>query len=84
MDVVTVAIAKQMDDRRDILQYPDGPLNPPRPLTPTADATWATPPSDLDHCVDGNPSTKTGVGETVVGGVERMGILFLTWNQSEM
>jgi len=67
MDIMGIAIANQMDNRRDVLQYPDGPLSPKRPLTPAASG-WDTDPSSLENCVDGDNTSKTGVGSTTVGG----------------
>jgi len=74
MDIKGIAIAKQMDDRRNVLRYPNGPLSPAAPIVPTAD-TFDTNPTNLERTTDGNFDTATGDGSKVLGGAGTVGQL---------
>lgn len=61
------AIAKQLDERRNLLRYPDGPLAPARPIVPTFGLFDAATPSNPENCVDGSMDTETGAGAKTLG-----------------
>lgn len=46
-----------------------------RGITPTADATWTTPPTDLENITNGNTSTTSGVGQKSLSGAGIIGYI---------
>lgn len=62
MDIKGIALSKQMDERRNLLRYPDGPLSPARPIIPTFEGFDTQPPTNLANFTDGSPDTATGEG----------------------
>lgn len=66
MDIKTIAISKQMDERRNVLRYPNGPLSPAAPITPTVSG-FDTDPTDLGNVTDGDLTTASATGSKVMG-----------------
>lgn len=67
MDIKGIALAKQMDDRRNVLRYPNGPLSPAAPIVPTYTGFEDMAPTDLEKATDGDITTCTGVAQKILG-----------------
>jgi hypothetical protein len=67
MDIKGIALAKQMDDRRNVLRYPNGPLSPAAPIVPTYTGFEDAPPTNLENATDGDITTCTGVAQKILG-----------------
>lgn len=66
MDIKGIALSKQMDDRRNVLRYPNGPLSPAAPIVPTYTGFEDGAPTDLEKATDGNLAEGTGPGSKIL------------------
>lgn len=68
VDIKGAALAKQLDDRRNLLRYPNGPLSPAAPIIATEDTFDTNSMANLSNVTDGSLSTYAGTGTKTLGG----------------
>lgn len=73
MDIKGIALAKQMDDRRNVLRYPNGPLSPAAPIVPTYTGFEDATPTNLENATNGNIDDAIGPGTKILSGSGTVG-----------
>jgi hypothetical protein len=73
MDIKGIALAKQMDDRRNVLRYPNGPLSPAAPIVPTYMNFDAQAPANLEKATNNDFDDPVGTGIRTVEAAGNIG-----------
>jgi len=85
MDITGIALSKQMDNRKNLIRYPNGPLSPAAPIVPTYTGFEDQAPTDLENFTDGNLTTSTGEAKKVLGGSGAGGyFVFDLWSEKNI